>query len=167
MSATRFREILQILQSHDVEFVIIGGVAAVLHGSSQFTKDLDICYNRTAENFKKLVEALELLHPKLRNAPADLPFVFDERTLKNGLNFTFDTDLGDLDLLGEVGGIGYYKEVLLRSTELTVFGLTCRVLTIDAIIESKKFAGRKKDEAMILELEAIRELQQQRTHKAD
>lgn len=158
MSATRFRDILEVLQSNKVEFVVIGGVAAVLHGSAQFTQDLDICYNRTAENFQKLVMALSPLHPKLRNAPSDLPFIFDERTLKNGLNFTFETGLGDIDLLGEVGGIGFYQAVASVSSEKEVFGITCRLLNLEALIKSKKFAGRKKDEMMILELEAIQEL---------
>ncbi|MGH2569363.1 MAG: hypothetical protein ACRDGA_13580 [Bacteroidota bacterium] len=110
-----------------------------------------------------MLRALEPLHPKLRNAPADLPFIFDERTLKNGLNFTFDTDLGDVDLLGEVGGVGFYKAVVSESTEKEIFGSLCRVLNLDALIRAKKFAGRKKDEAMILELEAIQEMQKKQS----
>jgi hypothetical protein len=147
--------------------VIIGGVAAVLQGSAQFTQDLDICYNRTQENFQKIIQALTPLHPKLRNAPEDLPFIFDERSLKNGLNFTFKTDLGDLDLLGEVGGIGFYPKVFSQSTEKEVFGLKCRVLNLDALILSKKFAGRKKDEPVIYELEAIKELQEREKQKGN
>ena len=137
---------------------MIGGVAAVLRGSAHLTLDLDICYNRTPDNFQKLIAAIQPIHPRLRNAPPDLPFVLDQRSLKNGLNFTFDTDLGELDILGEVGGIGLYKSCMAASTEEMVFGVQCLVLNIDGLIRSKKFAGRKKDEPVINELEAIQEL---------
>lgn len=155
---TRVPDILEVLKKNNVEFVVIGGVAAILRGSAYLTLDLDICYNRTPENFKKLVDALRPLQPILRGAPADVPFIFDERTIKSGLNFTFDTSLGELDIHGEVQGIGFYEALAAESSEEKVFGVKCRVLNIEALIKSKRFAGRKKDEPVILELEAIQEM---------
>src|SRR5262249_50437903 len=98
------------------------------------------------------------LHPYLRGAPAGLPFKLDVPTLQSGLNFTLVTDHGDLDLLGEVSGIGRYEQVLAQSDELEVFGLKVRVLSIDGLIAAKKAAGRAKDQAHLLELEELKNL---------
>src|SRR5262249_48469290 len=96
----RLKETLLLLARNDVHFVIVGGVAATLRGSGIQTFDLDICYDRGPENLKRLTAALAPHSPRLRGAPADLPFTWDERTLRNGLNFTLTSALGDIDLLG-------------------------------------------------------------------
>jgi hypothetical protein len=101
-----------------VEFIIIGGMAAVAHGSAYLTLDLDLCYSRKAENLEKLAQALAPFRPLPRRTPLNLPFSLDFAALKSGLNFTLTTDLGDLDLLGEVTGLGGYAEVLSVSQEL-------------------------------------------------
>ncbi|MBI5473166.1 MAG: hypothetical protein HY961_12555 [Ignavibacteriae bacterium] len=155
---TQFKELLKTLKSESVEFVVIGGVAANIHGVNYPTYDLDICYGRSQKNVERLVKALAPLHPTLRGAPKDLPFQFDVPTLKSGLNFTFDTDLGEIDILGEVGGVGFYEGVLAHAIDAELLGLRVLVLDIDALTKSKKHAGRKKDEPVILELEAIQEL---------
>lgn len=104
MLATNIEKLLKALYDQELEFVIIGGAAAVLHGSAYVTGDLDICYSREKENLKRLATALAAFNPSLRGAPKDLPFQLDVDSLKSGLNFTLTTDLGDLDLLGEVTG---------------------------------------------------------------
>lgn len=154
---TKFAKILKLLADDNVEFVVIGGVSAAYHGSSYITVDLDICYSRDQKNLERLVNALQPIHPILRGAPPDLPFLLDVPTLKAGLNFTLSTDLIDLDLFGEVGGIGHYEKVRPQSVEVEIFGLQCKVLNLDALIASKKFAGREKDKTVVRELEAIRE----------
>ncbi len=93
-----------------VDFVVIGGVAATLHGSAHVTFDLDICYSRAAANLKRLREALSPFHPRPRGFPPELPFVWDEATLRNSSVLTLQTDLGDIDLLAEVAGVGGYEE---------------------------------------------------------
>ncbi|MBI3195718.1 MAG: hypothetical protein HYZ34_14815 [Ignavibacteriae bacterium] len=153
-----FEVYLKRLSEAHIEFVVIGGVAAAFLGSSYATYDLDICYNRTKENLEKISDCLLPLNPKLRNAPEDLPFTLDAPTLKAGLNFTLETTLGKIDLLGEVGGVGFYKEVKTHSKEIRVDNFSVWVLNLDALIKSKKFAGRKKDEPVIVELEAIKEM---------
>ncbi|MBM4165574.1 MAG: hypothetical protein FJ218_01400 [Ignavibacteria bacterium] len=159
---TSIRNILQILIDNNVEFVIIGGVAAIAVGSDYPTSDLDICYSRSIENLKKLSSVLLQLNSKLRHDPSDIPFIPDVPTLKAGLNFTFQTSLGALDLLGEVGGIGFYNDVKKYSIEAEAYGMNCNILNVDGLLLSKKFAGRKKDEAIIVVLEAIKELQEKR-----
>ena len=102
VASLKVETLLKDLHRLDVEFVIIGGMAAVAHGSAYLTLDLDLCYSRKKENVEKLAQALASFHPRLRGAPADLPFRLDAATLRSGLNFTLTTDVGDLDILGEV-----------------------------------------------------------------
>jgi hypothetical protein len=91
--------ILKLLKNADVEFIVIGGVAMVAHGSAHVTFDIDICYRRTKENITKVCEVLAPFQVKLRGAPSELPlpFRFDVETVRRGLNFTLDSDLGDID----------------------------------------------------------------------
>ncbi|MBI3890738.1 MAG: hypothetical protein HY303_04325 [Candidatus Wallbacteria bacterium] len=151
--------LLAELQRAKVEFIIVGGVAANVHGSVRVTVDFDVVYRRTPENMTRLVEALASHEPYLRGAPAGLPFRFDLRTLSHGLNFTLSTALGDIDLLGEITGGGGYDRLVSRSTEVELFGLPCLCLDLDKLIDVKRAAGRPKD------LEAIAELEKLRTMK--
>ena len=150
------QRILETLSRGGVRFVVIGGVALVLRGSSRMTQDLDICYARDADNLKRLATALEPLSPRLRGAPRELPFLWDDRTLRSGLNFTLTTDLGDLDLLGEVPGIGGFAEVARGASPLDVEELSIQVLDLDALERSKRAAGRAKDLLDLAELAEIR-----------
>ncbi len=152
----KLQELLGRLAEHQVRFVIVGGVALIARGGQRSTEDLDIAYARDRENLKRLAEALVALHPRLRGVPADLPFVFDEVTLRNGLNFTLDTDLGPLDLLGEVAGLGTFEQVGAASSELELGGRPTLVLTLAGLERAKRAAGRAKD---LLDLGLIRALQ--------
>jgi hypothetical protein len=146
---------VQVLADAQVEFVIIGGLSAILHGSTYITRDLDICFSRGRENLKRLATALAPFHPRLRNFPAELPFNWDENTLRNGTVFTLDTDLGMLDLLAEVAGVGGYQEALQHSVLVHSFDRHVRTLDLAALIRSKRAAGRTKDLALLPELEAL------------
>jgi len=147
------------LGEHKVDCVIVGGVAAAIHGSSLLTSDLDVCYSREAGNLSRLAAALQSVHARLRNAPEGLPFILDSETLKRGLNFTFTTDIGDLDLLGEVRGIGNYDAVIADSLKVELFGFQFAVMNISKLITAKRAAGRPKDLLALPELEAIQEAQ--------
>lgn len=155
---TSFEELLRKLVSSNIDFVVVGGVAAVTHGSAYETRDLDICYRRSKENIKKLVRLLKSLHAKLRGPKEELPFILDEKTFLFGMNFTFTTRLGDFDLLGELGGIGPYEKVEAMSEPIDLCGLKVRVLSLDGLIMAKKAANRPKDQMHVKELEAIKEL---------
>ena len=111
-SKTRFERIVELLDGHGVEFVVIGGRAEALLGSARVTYDVDLCYRRTTENLKRLASALPHLNPKLRGAPPDLPFRLDAESLALGNNFTFTTDAGDLDLLGWLEPLGGYDDIV-------------------------------------------------------
>jgi predicted nucleotidyltransferase len=157
-----YEKALSALAAAGVRLVIVGGVAITIHGSSYVTFDLDFCYARDPENLSRLAEALRPHNPRLRGAPEGIPFRLDEGTLKAGINFTLTTDLGDIDLLGEVTGIGGYAEALAGSEEVELFGASFRVLTLDALIASKRAAGRPKDLMVLPELEALREATEER-----
>lgn len=152
----QFEKLLRDLTGHKIRFVLVGGLAAAAHGSGYITKDLDICYERTPDNIKKLTTYLQSIHAKLRGPTEDLPFLLDESTFSFGLNFTFKTDLGDLDLLGEMSGVGGYAEALKLSEPVEVFGNRVDILSIEGLVRAKKAAGRPKDLAHIKELEGIR-----------
>ena len=128
----------------------------VSHGSSFVTADLDICYARNAKNFEALVRSLGPLHPRLRGVPKDLPFHFDSRTLKAGLNFTLSTNAGDVDLLGEIMGVGGFESILKGSMEFDLYGDSIRVMGLDDLIRAKKAAGRDKDRIHLKELLEIK-----------
>jgi hypothetical protein len=148
-------EPLKLLGHYHVECVIIGGAAAALHGSALFTKDLDVCYARDQSNLERLARALQSVHAKLRNAPPDIPFILDAETLRRGLNFTFVTDVGSLDLLGEVRGVGYYEDVASGSQKFELFGYPFAVIELSKLITAKRTAGRPKDMLVVPELEAL------------
>ena len=149
---------LKSLIENKVEFVIIGGVAIIAHGVPYATFDLDFCYARSLENLKKIVAALAPFKPRLRGFPTNLPFTWDERTLQNGTNFTLETDIGDIDLLGEVAGVGSYAEVFANSTKLKLFDDDVRVLSLDDLIKAKRAAGRPKDLFVLPQLETLQEV---------
>ena len=153
--------LLTILCEADVAFVVVGGMAAVAQGSAYLTADLDICYQRTSTNHQRLSDALKPVNPRLRGAPAGLPFVLDPSTLKAGLNFTLMTDVGDIDLLGEVSGLGFYEEVRKQAEEVELYTHRLWVLTIEGLIQSKQAAGRDKDLRLIPELKALQALRKQ------
>lgn len=152
-----FEKTLDLLGDAGVRFVIVGGLAVTIHGSAHVTFDLDICYARDKDNLNRLANALRAVNPRLRGAPPGVPFSFDEVTLKRGLDFTLSTDVGDIDLLGEVAGLGTYDDVDASSIKVELFGRTQLVLTLEALIASKQAAGRPKDLRMLPELEALRE----------
>lgn len=152
-----FPGLLRVLQNEQVRFIVIGGAAATGHGSARLTLDLDVVYSRSPENIRRLAAALAPLSPRLRGAPEGLPFVWDERTIRSGLNFTLSTSLGAVDLLGEVAGGGTYENLEKDTETIRVFGVDCLCVTLDALIRLKRAAGRRKDLEAVAELEAIRE----------
>lgn len=154
-----FERLLHTLSSGGVSSVIVGGVAATLHGSARLTTDLDIVYERSAENLRRLVESLAPLKPYLRGAPPGLPFRFDEQTIRAGLNFTLITSAGPIDLLGEMAGVGTYAALTGHTVEVSLFGSTYRCIDLDTLIAAKRAAGRPKDLEVIAELESIRDQQ--------
>jgi predicted nucleotidyltransferase len=154
----KLQETLRALFDANVEFVLIGGAAMQMQGSAHLTEDLDFCYARSSKNLERLALALAPHHPRLRGAPENLPFRFDAATIKHGLNFTLMTDLGWIDFLGEVAGLGGYEEVKKNSEVMAIFEMDCLVLSLEGLIRAKKAAGRSRDLEVIPELEGLLDL---------
>jgi hypothetical protein len=154
---TDFGALLAALGDCGVEYIVVGGAAAIAHGSARLTQDLDIVYRRTPGNLERLVAALAAHRPYLRGAPPGLPFVWDQEVLRRGLNFTLVTSLGDIDLLGEIPGGGKWEDLHAGAIELNVFGTLCLCLSLPQLIRAKVAAGRPKDLEALAELEAIQE----------
>jgi hypothetical protein len=154
---TRFDRLIEVLARAGVDFIVVGGVAGVVHGASRLTQDVDVVYDRSPENLERVATALAPLHPYPRGAPEGLPFLWDVRTLRNGSNFTLRTDLGAIDLLGEITGGGQYADLVDHSEVLEGEGFRWRCLDLPTLIRTKRAAGRPKDFEAIAELEAILE----------
>lgn len=129
-------EVIAHLAQAQVEFIVVGGVSAVLHGVPLVTRDLDLCYRRTPENVKRLAAALQPFQPKLRGLPPELPNVFDDRSLSFGTNFTLDVGDEQLDLLAEMAAIGGYEEVASQSHEMEIAGCMVKVLSLFHLIQT-------------------------------
>lgn len=158
MITADFQAILERLAGYKVDFIVIGGLAASLHGSAYVTQDLDVCYDRSGPGIERLCRALVDLHPTLRGAPEGLPFRFDPATVGAGLNFTLSTDLGPLDLFGEVSPFGGFDALKAHAIEMELVGHRVLVLSLPALIRSKQAAGRPKDLLVVPELEALLEM---------
>jgi hypothetical protein len=151
-----YRVLISALTDRNVEFVIVGAVALVLHGSARVTRDLDICYARDRANLKALAAALAPYHPALRGAPAKLPFTLDWRTLESGLNFTLTTAAGDIDLLGEIAGIGTFRVAARLAHHMDVYDRSVKVFSLEGLERAKRAAGRLKDLADLAEILELR-----------
>jgi hypothetical protein len=154
---TDFPKLVAALARGQVRFIIVGGAAATAHGAARLTQDLDIVYERSAENIQRVAESLAPYRPYPRGSPEGLPFVLDAETIRRGLNFTLATTIGAIDLLGEITGGGGYEALQSRSVDMKLFGHACLVLGLDALIDVKRAAGRPKDFDAIAELEALRD----------
>lgn len=154
---TDFRRLLDALSNAGVDSIIVGGLAATVHGSARLTQDVDIVYERSLSNLERIVEALRPYQPYLRGAPPGLPFEWSIETLRAGLNFTLTTSLGDIDLLGEIAGGGDYAELAPHAIDVELFGRTHRCLDLPWLIQTKRAAGRPRDLEAIAELTALEE----------
>lgn len=150
---------LERLVRTGVDFVIVGGYAGVIHGCTYVTQDVDICCDFAPANLLALQRAVSDLHPVHRMTPGRQPL---ELTLENAgefRNLYLDTDLGHLDCLSEVQGIGPYEYVRQASQTIEAEGVQLRVLTIDALITAKEAMHRPRDREALRQLKAIRKLQ--------
>jgi hypothetical protein len=141
--------ILASLERHGVDFVIIGGIAGLAHGSSYPSYDLDVAYSRSDANLERVAAALRELEVTLTNAPSDLPFQVDAATLRAGANFTFGTRFGRFDILGHIEGVKSFDELRTASVPAVLEGHDVRVASIDHMIAMKRASNRTKDRLML------------------
>jgi predicted nucleotidyltransferase len=154
----RADELLRRLTARGVDFVVIGGIAAVLHGSPQNTFDLDICFAADAGNLRALGDVLQDLHARLKGVDDDVPFVPDADTLRRIEVLTTGTELGELDVLTRPAGSPGYEALRRNADRFDLGGFSVLVASIDDLIAMKTAAGRQKDLVAVDELEAIKRL---------
>lgn len=149
-------DLLKRLLDRNVELVLIGGMAGVVHGSSLVTQDLDVCAPFDDANLQRLSDALAGLRPRHRLHPDRPALSTDVAELATFKHLYLTTRLGALDVLSVVTGLGSYEALGDRTIEIDVEGRACRVLDIDALIDSKRAIGRDKDLLAVRQLEDIR-----------
>lgn len=150
-----FEAILAALIARGIRFVVIGGVAATVHGSARFTNDIDLCYDTAADNVERLVALLTEWRAYLRGVELGLPFILDARTFRTTPVMTLTTTMGAIDLLDQVPGVGDFATALGTSEQVRIGTTEFSALTLEALIASKKAVRRKKDLEHVIELEAI------------
>lgn len=155
-------EILHRLHSAKVEFSLIGGLACIHYGVSLFTQDVDVCPRFTTENLRGIEAAVHDLHPRHRLTANRLPLELTDELCSRLKNLNLVTDLGILDCLSEVAGLGNFDAVL-RHSELKDFPFgSVYILKIDALIQAKQAVGRPHDLITVVQLRAIKERNERR-----
>ncbi|HYF34853.1 MAG TPA: hypothetical protein VD994_06130 [Prosthecobacter sp.] len=153
----QLNQLLARLIASEVEFVLVGGLAAAIHGSSLNTRDVDICIELSPENLMRIQTAFADLHPVHRSRP-DIPLNLTPEDCPQFKNLYLKTDLGIVDCLGEVLGVGKYDDVLRHSIVLDLPVGSCRILDIDTLIRAKEAMGRPHDLVTVQHLKALRSL---------
>lgn len=148
-------DLLWRLTDRRIDFVIVGGVACVMHGCSLVTEDLDICAPFNKPNMQALLDALRDLHPCWRMTPARPPLSQNAVQLATYQNLYLVTDFGILDVLSEITGVGDFAEVNRYAIDTRFGDVCCRVLDLPALIRAKRALGRPADLRAAIELEAI------------
>lgn len=149
--------ILAALVDGGVRFVLIGGVAAQVHGSPSLTRDIDICYARDPDNLRLIAEVLRRLVAIRRGMPAGVTSPIDERALRAGDVFTLTTLAGDLDLLGAPDPSLDYETLMRAAIPVEFAAGRVMVAGLDDLIAMKRAAGRPKDRIELEVLGALRE----------
>lgn len=155
------RNLLHRLAHAGVDFVIVGGYAGIVHGCTYVTQDIDICCEFSPTNLLALQQALSDVHPAHRMTPARNPLELTPENAGEFKNLYLDTDLGRLDCLSYVDGLGGYEQVKQSSERFEAEGVEFRVLSIDALIAAKKAMNRPHDREAIRQLQKVKQLRQQ------
>lgn len=156
-SVSDLNRLLQRLCDAEVEFVIVGGFAAMLHGSTLLTRDLDVCAVLSSANVEKLRDILRDLDPTHRLTPQRLSFLDNPSPGVPIQNLYLETELGSVDILTSILGVGDFERVRASSMEVELFGRRCHVMSLEDLIRAKETLGREKDLLSARELRAIKE----------
>lgn len=157
----QLNSLIERLCDANIDFVIVGGFAGMLHGSTLVTRDLDVCIVLSPDNVARLREALRDLQPRHRLSTQKLSFLDSPEPGVALKNLYLETDLGPIDFLGSILGIGDFGRVRSASIEIELFGRRCRVISIEDLIQAKQALGREKDLIAVRELRAIMERKQE------
>ena len=153
--------LLKTLLDNDVEFILIGGFASVIHGSNHVTQDLDICAVLSSDGIEKMRKALKELHPVHRmNLKANVSFLDRPALDEKVQNIYLQTDAGVLDILSMVTGVGDFEELKKNALSVPLFGKKCLVISLDDLIKAKSVMTRAKDRIVLEELLKIKKLKE-------
>ncbi len=150
-------ELLRVLLDAEVDFVVVGGVAAIAHGSATFTVHFDVVAPLTLENVRRLLRALGALEPRFYQTLGKPPVRRTAEELAEFKNLYLETTLGRIDVLGSLPPVGSYEQVAARAMTVQLFGHQCRIVGLDDLIAVKAHVARPKDKQVELELRAIRD----------
>jgi hypothetical protein len=157
-----FLDLLERLADAGVGFVIVGGYAGIVHGCTYTTQDVDICCDFSPANLLILQEALADLHPIHRMTPRRVSLELTAENAGQFKNLYLDTDLGHLDCLSEIQGLGGYEQVKQASVPIEVEGRRFQVLSVEALITAKEAMNRPRDREAVRQLKAVRQLRRER-----
>ncbi|HTU66511.1 MAG TPA: hypothetical protein VMF52_11220 [Steroidobacteraceae bacterium] len=150
-------QLLRRLTEAKLDYVIVGGFGGIVHGSSMVTRDLDVCAVLTPSSVEQLRVAFRDIHPIHRHNPKRLSFLDNPDPNVAIRNLYLTTDLGPVDLISEITGVGDFARVASRAIEVELFGQRVRVIGIEDLIVAKEALGREKDLLAAKELRAILE----------
>jgi len=159
-----FVHLLERLVQAEVDFVLVGGFAGVVHGCTYVTQDIDICCDFSGENLLRLQEALSETQPVHRMTPRRKKLELNEKNCSEFKNLYLDTDIGQLDCLSFIDGVGDFEHIKKACVTIKVADMQIKVLSLDTLIASKKALNRPRDNEAVRQLEAIKELN---THNHD
>ena len=159
--------LLKILLNNEIDFVLVGGFASAVYGSTMVTRDIDICCALTEQDIQDLREVLKDYHPVHRQTPQKLSFIEVPDQFNQLNNLYLNTDLGVLDILSNITGVGDFQRIKSKSIKITLFGHKCNVISIDDLIATKRAIGRKKDLLVVEELEEIKKQKNKTTPHRD
>lgn len=148
-------DLLEILSKAKIEFVVVGGFAGILHGSTVVTRDLDVCTLLSPDNIEKLREALKDFHPWHRMTPNKLSFLKIPSSTEELSNLYLTTDLGVVDFLTSITGVGDFDRIRSRADTIDLRGHKVKVISLEDLIQAKETANREKDRLALKELRAI------------
>lgn len=158
------QEIFATLERHGVRFVVIGGVAAILHGAPHVTTDVDIVPEEGRQNLARLSAALKELNARIRVAgePEGIPFDHSAESLARVRTWNLVTDRGNLDLTFVPSGTRGYDDLVRDAEPMTVRGVDVPVASLADVIRSKEAAGRERDRLVLPTLRRLLERQRER-----
>jgi predicted nucleotidyltransferase len=151
----KLHELLRRLAEADVEFVLIGGYAAVIHGSAYVTNDVDVCAVLAPDNIEKIRKALADLKPVHRQSHRKLSFLEVPAPGQALQNLYLETTDGIIDIITSVLGVGDFARLRERAMRVDIFGVSCAVISLEDLIAAKEALGREKDLLTAKELRAI------------
>ena len=159
-----FTKIIETLTKYEVEFIIVGGVCAVLHGVPVTTFDLDIVHNRSTENIERLLNALRELEAYYR-IRSDIQIEPDKSGLALPGHHLLITNAGPLDVLGTIGESEDYSDLIKDVGVIEISGKKVQLQGLESLIKIKKFLGAEKDRAVIPVLQ--RTLEEKKKQRKD